>query len=143
MFSKAKTIVGVIRNHWRRARIQGGKVGFETPEDAEYLPRRFLSPLRATRLLRRGCAVILESDSRGQEQLYPLLVEQRELVTNISILHDLSKKVSICTDDPSTVDAAIVLRSWLMLQLVALGERLDEVSQEVIETCRELDASRI
>eukprot|EP00980_Cylindrotheca_fusiformis_P014726 scaffold4009_cov124-Cylindrotheca_fusiformis.AAC.6 len=103
------------------------------------LPRRFLSPLRATRFLYRGCAVELIDDPQSKGRLSSLLVEQRELLTSIATFHDLSKKMGHFSNHPSIGPAAIVYESWSMLQIKDLSERLDEVSRNIVDLCNEMD----
>jgi hypothetical protein len=131
MFSNSITIIRAIQFSLRRARFQGGRVGIDTAENPRNQhPRRIRSPLKAMRSLRRGCGVAFVQDLRGEE-LDPILLEQRELVTSIALLHDAAKQLESCSNNPSVVSYAVVFDSWVMLQVKAMSERLEEISENV------------
>jgi hypothetical protein len=90
--------------------------------------------------LRRGGGVAFVQDLR-EEELDPILLEQRELVTNIALLHDAAKQFESCSNNPSVVSCAVVFDSWVMLQVKAMNERLEEISENVQETSRELNGN--
>jgi hypothetical protein len=139
MFNNSITIIRAIQLSLRRARFQGRRVGIDTVENPRnQLPRRILSPLKAMRSLRRGGGVAFVQDLR-EEELDPILLEQRELVTNIALLHDAAKQFESCSNSPSVVSCAVVFDSWVMLQVKAMSERLEEISENVQETGRELN----
>jgi hypothetical protein len=141
MFNNSITIIRAIQSSLRLARFQGGRVGIETAENPRnQLPRRIISPLKAMRSLRRGCGVAIVWDPRGEE-LESFLLEQRELLTNIALLRDAAKRLGSCSNNPSVLSSAVVFESWTMLQVKVMNERLEEISENVQVTCRELNGN--